>query len=458
MKRLLIYTTIAVGLFACKKEVMVTPGDGYEDWTASSHSYDAAPNYAIVFNENKVHRLDIVIGSDYWTAMEANLADILGSSGGPGGGFSDENPMYVPCQLYYDGTQWYDVGIRYKGNSSLTTAYQQDIGKLPFRLEFNHFDDENPSIWGQKFYGFQQLAFSSGFKDMSLIREKIAPDLFREFGVPAARTAFYRIYIDYGSGPVYFGLYTMVEVIFDTMLGEQFSGSEGNCFKPDQDGAHLNDLSNISEKMMPNKTNPGVYTEVSNLITALISTTRTSNPSQWRTNLESVIDMPQYLKYLAANTTIANWDTYGTAAHNYYLYADPADGKLNWIPWDNNESLTTTGSRTTLDFDFSNMTNQSPTATGDHTWPLVYYIYNDPVYKAQYDQYIDDFIQTVFTVSNVQNKVNTASNMIEDYVIGANGEQPGYTFLGSSADFTTAISDLNTYATTRRAEADNYTP
>ncbi len=463
MKKAIFILTTIMAITACKKEVMVTPGTGYEDWTSNTHGATTSPNYNIVFADNKVNRIDIVIDAAYWETMQNDLDELYGSSGsGPGGGgpgsFSDENPVYVPCQVYHNSIQWYDVGIRYKGNSSLKSAYQQGNNKLPFRLEFNHFEDENPAIWGQTFYGFQQLTFSSGFKDMSLIREKITPELFREFGVPAARTAFYQVYIDHGNGPIYFGLYTMVEVVFDTMINEQFTGSDGNCYKPDADAARLNDLSAINSTDMPNKTNEGVYTEINNLISALIDPIRTTNPSQWRTNLEAVIDMDQYLKYLAANTTIANWDTYGKMTHNYYLYANPADGRLNWIPWDNNESLTTMGSMTALDFDFSNMDNNSPTSAGDHTWPMIYYIYTDPMYKAQYDQYIDQFIQNVFTVSNVQNKVNTNSALIQDYVIGANGEQSGYGFLNSSADFTNAIQELNTYAQTRWTEADTYTP
>lgn len=34
-----------------------------------------------------------------------------------------------------------------------------------------------------------------------------------------------------------------------------------------------------------------------------------------------------------------NWDTYGRMTHNYYLYNNPESGKLEWIPWDNNEAL-----------------------------------------------------------------------------------------------------------------------
>ncbi|MCP4113729.1 MAG: hypothetical protein GY749_50745 [Desulfobacteraceae bacterium] len=70
---------------------------------------------------------------------------------------------------------------------------------------------------------------SSGFKDSTLIREKVTSDIFREAGVPAAQTAFYRVYINHGEGPLYFGLYTMVEIPDEPMFSQQFSETDGTC-------------------------------------------------------------------------------------------------------------------------------------------------------------------------------------------------------------------------------------
>ena len=70
------------------------------------------------------------------------------------------------------------------------------------------------------------------------MREKTASDIFRYYGVPATRTAFYEIYIDKGTGSYqYFGLYTMNEVVFDSFLNNYFGSESGNCYKPDGDGA-----------------------------------------------------------------------------------------------------------------------------------------------------------------------------------------------------------------------------
>jgi len=49
-------------------------------------------------------------------------------AGGPGGGGLDssstEKPIYVESQVYMNGTQWYNVGIKYKGHSSLQSSWR----------------------------------------------------------------------------------------------------------------------------------------------------------------------------------------------------------------------------------------------------------------------------------------------------------------------------------------------
>ena len=185
------------------------------DWTTETHSNGIVPNYDVVFEESKVHKIHIVFTTEEWSAMQADLTDVTGGSGGGlgggGGNFSDQTPLYFAADFYYEGKQWYNVGVRYKGNSSLNA----NSGKLPLRFQFDKFEDEYPEIKNQRFYGFKELSMSSGYKDLSLMREKSACDLFRHFGVPATRTSFYEIYIDKGTGSYqYFGLYCMNEVVF----------------------------------------------------------------------------------------------------------------------------------------------------------------------------------------------------------------------------------------------------
>src|SRR5690606_31230712 len=126
--------------------------------------------------------------------------------------------IYVPVTVVFEDQTWTNVGLRFKGNSSLRSTWERGNLKLSMRLDFDQFEDDDPSIKNQRFYGFKQLALANGFSDDSLLREKVAADIFRAAGVPAAQTAFYAVYVDHGAGLVYFGLYTMTEIVDDTVI------------------------------------------------------------------------------------------------------------------------------------------------------------------------------------------------------------------------------------------------
>mgnify|MGYP000474395057 CR=1 FL=1 len=447
----LIVALSAVVVVSCYKETFIPAGEGLADWTTASHSSSATPDYDIVFPQDKVSRFDITISSENWEAMQDNLYDLYGGTssggpGGPGGGttFSDETPIYIPCNLAFNGTNWYNVGIRYKGNSSLK-AYSSGVNKLPFRLEFDQFEDDYPEIMGQTFYGFPALSMSSNYNDKSFMREKVACDLFREFGVPAPHTAYYEMYIDYGEGPVHYGLYTAVEVAFETMLEKQFGSNTGNCYKPDGDGAAFA-TTGFTLADFENKTTGGTgESDIQTLYDLLHDGSRTSDLETWKTNLEAVLDVNVFLKWLAVNTTIQNWDTYGRMTHNYYLYHDPADGLIKWIPWDNNEAFEEGKMGGALSFEFEEI-NASD-------WPLIGYITAIPEYEDLFKTHIANFITTAFEPGKMQNYYDEMQSIIQSSV---EAEASEFSFLNSIGDFSTAVNELKSHVEIRVAAAEEY--
>jgi spore coat protein CotH len=248
-------------------------------------------------------------------------------AGGPGvgGGLgTTENPIWVEADITFEGQVWTHVGIRFKGNSSLMSTWRGGSYKLPFRLDFDEFEDAYPEIDNQRFYGFKELSFSSNWSDPSLLREKVAADIFRAAGVPASQTAFYAVYVDYGEGPVYFGLYTAVEIVDDTVIETQFDDDGGNVYKPDGAGATFA-AGSFDEASFDKETHQDEadYGDILALFDALHAGTRTTDPGAWRSGLEAVFDVEGFVRWLAVNSVIQNWDSYGQMAHNYYLYNDP---------------------------------------------------------------------------------------------------------------------------------------
>ena len=418
------------------------------DWTSATHSKDADPNFDEVFEDNTIKRIDIVISAERWQTMLDDMTDLYGEFG-TGGGMPldiDEDPVFVPAEVFYNGIEWYRVGVRFKGNSSLQSTWQRGILKLAFKLDFDEFEDTYPQIDNQRFYGFKKLSLKNNYEDRSMLREKVAGDVFRNAGLVGSHTAFYRLYVDYGDGPLYFGVYTMVEEVDDTVLDTQFTDNDGNLYKPDGDGASLVE-GTFSEDVFVKKTNEDDYdwSDILSLFATLHDDTRITDTATWRTHLETVFDTDAFLEYLAVNTVIQNWDTYGRMTHNYLLYNNPDTGKLTWINWDNNEALQEGHMLGSLALDFSDLDSGE--------WPLIEYLYADEIYRARYDAYVAEVIDNAFDTSTTQATIAAYALLIEPY---ATTEIIGYTFLNRPTDFQMAISELNQHASERAAAVGNY--
>jgi spore coat protein H len=423
------------------------------DWSESTHSKDADPNFDEVFDDTQVKRFDFVVTEERWQSMLDDMAATYGELGvgsGPGAGpglvDSDENPIFVPADVFYNGIEWYRVGIRFKGNSSLQSSWQQGILKLSFKMDFDEFEDDYPQVNNQRFYGFKKFSLKNNYDDKSQLREKVAADVFKRAGLAVSQTAFYTLYVDHGNGPEYFGLYTLVEEVDGTVLDTQFSSDDGNLYKPEDGGANFVEGA-FSEANFEKKTNEDEedWSDILALFDALHDESASSDPSSWRSSLESVFDVDHFLKYLAVNGIIQNWDTYGRMTHNYYLYNNPETSQLTWIPWDNNEALQEGKQGGALALDFSNLQENS--------WPLIEKIVADEIYRAQYNDYVLEIIGDVFEPSAIQSLYDTYSNLVEFH---ATSEVAGYSFLGSVSDFYSAIADLKQHADDRAAAVDVY--
>jgi len=419
------------------------------DWTEETHSKDADPNFEEVFEDNAVKRIDLVISPDNWQAMQDDMVSLYGTfgAGGRGGGeFAEENPIFVPAEVFYQGKQWYRVGARYKGNSSLSSSWRSGISKLSFKLDFDEYEDDFPQIKNQRFYGFKKLSLKNNFNDPSMLREKVAGDIFRDAGLVGPHTAFYTVYVDFGEGPVYHGVYTVVEEVDDTVIDTQYDDDDGNLYKPDGDGASFAN-GTFSEDVFGKENNEDEadWSDIQALFGALHDGARTSDPVAWRSGLDEVFDTEVFLKYLAVNTTIQNWDTYGRMTHNYFLYNNPANGKLTWIPWDNNEALQEGNREGSLNLDFSDLNSTS--------WPLIGYLYADEVYRGIYDNYVAEVRDGVFNTANIQSLYDEYAELIAPF---ANTEISGYTFLRNGEAFQQAITTLKNHVSQREDAVNNY--
>ncbi|MFY0687173.1 MAG: CotH kinase family protein [Cyclobacteriaceae bacterium] len=439
----LTFLILSIFLISCEKseldeiaqtlEQQSTLDISVPDWTASTHEKLDFPGFDTVFPENQILRIDLTISEDNWNTMQEDLDNNLIIGRGPEGGADvDFTPIWVPATLTFEGLDWYQVGIRYKGNSTLRNAYQSNTDKYPFKLDFDQFESIYPAINNQRFFGFKQLNLSNNDNDDSFMREKVAADLFRAFGIPAAHTSFCEVYLNRGNGSQFLGLYTLVEEVDNTVYKNQFSTDDGNLYKPDGNSASFA-YGTWNETEMDLKTGSGDYSDTRALYDHLHSDIRANGIEKWQGELEQMFNVDHFLKYLAVNNTIQNWDTYGNMTHNYFLYND--NGLLTWIPWDNNEAFAEGKMGGALSLGMQEVNDQ---------WPLIAYIMESPSYQSSYRQHLQTFRSELFNSQAMSSRYQSHQTIIQSVAEKESGR------------FQSAITELINHVGDREMAVDDY--
>ncbi|WP_022761539.1 CotH kinase family protein [Butyrivibrio sp. AD3002] len=160
-----------------------------------------------IFDDSYVHTIDIQIDEDDWESLIANAA-------------SEE---YSAADVVIDGETMKNVGIRCKGNTSLSTVSQLNSERYSFKIEFDAYESSN------NYYGLDKLCLNNLIQDYTMMKDYLAYKLMGEFGVDAPLVSYTYITVN-GED---WGLYLAVEAVEDSFL-ERYNGtSYGELYKPD---------------------------------------------------------------------------------------------------------------------------------------------------------------------------------------------------------------------------------
>ena len=365
-----------------------------------------------------------------------------GGGGGEGGGLEllADDPSYVEATVSVDAQSWCGVGMRFKGNSTLSQSWSAGIGKLPFRLNFDYYEDVYPELEDQKFFGFKELSAGSNVMDDTVLRDVLASEVLEDRGVPAAQNSFWKVYVDTGDGPAYWGLYTFAEDPSDAMMDRVFGEDDGNMYKPDGTCASFACFDEASFEKKNNE-DEADWSDIIALHATLANTD--SDAATWRAELESQIDVEAFLRWLAVNSALENWDAYGLMAHNYYLYSvEGDDGRFQWIPWDHNLSQA------------NSMMGETDVMQDSVTdaWPLIRRLLDDPVYAAFYEDQLALAVEGAYAQEAYEARIDTLAALVLPALFGEEGEQEGFSGLTDEATWTEAIAALKAHGVSRRSE------
>jgi spore coat protein CotH len=425
--------TLALTTLGCRGDLGEEEIDRPPGYSKASHSNDAEPDYDFVFDTQKVHRIDIAIDAETFNEMREDLSISI---------YTDATPLTVDATINFDERVWEHVGMRFKALAAAEKAIENGSEKFSFKLKFDTFEDEHEETKNQRFYGFKRLNFSANHKDDSYLHEILASEIFRDGGVPTARATFYRVHVDVGAGPQYWGLYTMLEDPDDKpMIIEHFGEADGNLYQPEGEGADFTTFVEASFKKENNQT-VADYSDVEAAIDALHDTELSA--SAWRDNFEATFNVDGFLDFLALNTAIVNGDAYGCLAENYYLYGAPAEnGQLTFIPTDFNEAFVgasvSCGSTSSVAPEDTAADLFHPHIGAD--MPLISLLLADDTYRARYEEHLQAALEGAFAIETFSDRVKELHELITPHVVGDDGETPSYTSLSSQSAFLASVEE-----------------
>ncbi|HEV3143442.1 MAG TPA: CotH kinase family protein, partial [Gemmataceae bacterium] len=239
---------------------------------------------------------------------------------------------WAECDFTADGQTLQKVGIRYSGEVTYFASAQGL--KRPLKIEFNKFGN-------QQFHGLTALNLHAMPLDPSKGREVIGYSIFRAAGVPAPRTMFAELTLTVPGkyDKEYLGLYVVVEDVAKPFLQDRFGADNGLLMKPfrvrsmdyfGDDWERCKGLYRPQSEATPDQTRRVI--EFAKLVNQ-------AGDDEFRRQIDSYLDVDQFLRFLAANALSTNLESSMALGHNYYLYLNPKSNKFIFIPGDLEFSL-----------------------------------------------------------------------------------------------------------------------
>lgn len=206
---------------------------------AKNGSLKTEPEYATKIFGADIISIDIIVDEDEWQKMLDNAI----------------NEQYIMADVVVNGKKFSNIGIRPKGNSSLTQVARSGSDRYSFRLQFDEY------INGQTCFGLESFVLNNMLGDNTYMKEYISYDLMREIGVDAPYFGFADVKVN-GEN---WGLYLAVELYNDSYEQRVFGDTSGMLYNVKS--MDMNDGGNRPEgqrgnapnmPVIPNMQNPGM--------------------------------------------------------------------------------------------------------------------------------------------------------------------------------------------------------
>lgn len=294
-----------------------------------------------------------------------------------------------------------EVGFRLRGNTSRVSQ------KKSFKISFNTFNS------GRQYYGLEKMNLNGEHNDPSVIRSKIAWDLFKDFGIPASRSNHVEVYINQN----YYGLYINVEHIDEEFVESRFENKNGNLYKclwP----AELDYLGSNPENYKFTSGDRRAYDLQTNVleddygdIAHFITQLNQLPEAVFECEMVNSFNVYDYLKVIAIDVFLGNWDGPIYNKNNFYLYNNTKSDRMEYIPYD----LDNTFGIDWMGRDWKSRNIYDWMKHGEPR-PIYTKMINNESLREIYSQYTEELMSETYTGQAFLNEIVRIKEMITPYL------------------------------------------
>lgn len=364
------------------------------------------PEYMVkIFDKNQIIDINIFIDKEKWTEMLENATA----------------QEYYTCNVSVNSKKYYNVGIRTKGNASLSMIRSSSQPqRYSFKLDFGEY------VKDQTLFGLQKIALNNMIGDASYMKEYMSYEMFSALGVPVPGYAYASISVN--GEP--WGFYIANEDIDDTFVERYYDDlSKVNVYKPEtmemngEDGQQPGGFGrngSTGTNLVYTDDNLSSYSGIFDY--TLFETTGDDDKMKaiemmkslsTLSDIEKHINTEEVLKYFAVNTFLVNLDSYaGSMKHNYYLLEN--DGLFEILPWDLHLSFGAFQMQQTSRV--INFPIDAPVTDSMQNSPLISKLLEVDKYKTMYHSYLQKLIQEFIDSGKYYERIKQVSSMIDSYV------------------------------------------
>ena len=138
-----------------------------------------------LFDTSRVHTVEIVM--DDWDGFIETC----------------QSEEYSSCNVVIDGESFKNVGIRGKGNTSLSSVAAMGSSRYSFKIEFDKYDST------KSYHGLDKISLNNLIQDNTMMKDYLTYQMMNAFGVPSSLSSF--VYITVNGED--WGLYLAMAVI-----------------------------------------------------------------------------------------------------------------------------------------------------------------------------------------------------------------------------------------------------